>query len=251
MARFSGKVISVTGGGSGLGEAIVKRLASEGAQVAVLDIDMTAAERVAAEAGSGSGSAWAYHADVTDATGMVAVIAQVIADLGKLDGAVNNAGIGGPFIPTADYPLDWWDRTLAINLSGVFHSMRAEIPYMVAAGAGAIVNMSSICGLVGQAGTAAYVATKHGVIGLTKTVALEYGAQGIRCNAVCPTYVQTPLTLAELKDPAIWTDLDARHATGHCATPEDVAAMVSFLLSEDARSVTGSAHLVDGGITAS
>ncbi len=247
MARFIGKVISVTGGGSGLGEAIVKRLAGEGAHVAVLDIDMGAAERVAAEAGS----ATPYRADVTDAAGMVAVIGQIIADQGKLDGAVNNAGIGGPFIPTADYPLDWWDRTLAINLSGVFHSMRAEIPQMEAAGGGAIVNMSSICGLVGQAGTAAYVATKHGVIGLTKTVALEYGAAGIRCNAVCPTYVQTPLTLAELKDPAIWTDLDARHATGHCATPEDVAAMVAFLLSDDARSVTGSAHLVDGGITAS
>jgi NAD(P)-dependent dehydrogenase (short-subunit alcohol dehydrogenase family) len=104
---------------------------------------------------------------------------------------------------------------------------------------------------VGQAGTAAYLATKHGVIGLTKTVALEYRAQGIRCNAVCPTYVQTPLTLAELKDPAIWTELDSKRATGHCATPEDVAAMVAFLLSDDARSVTGSAHLVDGGITAS
>lgn len=247
MARFTGKVISVTGGGSGLGEAIVKRLASEGAQVAVLDIDLAAAQRVAEEAGS----ATAYHADVTDAAEMAHVIAQVVADHGKLDGAVNNAGIGGPFIPTADYPLDWWDRALAINLTGVFHSMRAEIPHMAAAGTGAIVNMSSICGMVGQAGTAAYVATKHGVIGLTKTVALEYGAQGIRCNAVCPTYVKTPLTLAELKDPAIWADLDARHATGHCATPEDVAAMVAFLLSDDARSVTGSAHLVDGGITAS
>jgi NAD(P)-dependent dehydrogenase (short-subunit alcohol dehydrogenase family) len=247
MSRFTGKIISVTGGGSGLGEAIVKRLASEGALVAVLDIDLTAAERVASEAGS----AKAYAADVTDAAQMMAVFDQIVAEHGKLDGAVNNAGIGGPFIPTADYPLDWWDRTLAINLSGVFHSIRAELPHMVKAGHGNIVNMSSICGLIGQAGTAAYVATKHAVIGLTKTVALEYGAQGIRCNAVCPTYVQTPLTLAELKDPAIWTELDGKHATGHCATPEDVAAMVAFLLSDDARSVTGSAHLVDGGITAS
>ena len=246
MARFSGKVVSVTGGGSGIGEAIVMRLASEGAHVAVLDIDMVAATRVATQAGSAS----AYRADVTDAAEMVAVIAQVVADQGTLDCAVNNAGIGGPFIPMADYPLDWWERTLAINLSGVFHSMRAEIPHMALKGGGAIVNMSSICGLVGQAGTAAYVATKHAVIGLTKTVALEYGPQGIRCNAVCPTYVQTPLTLAELKDPAIWADLDARHATGHCATPEDVAAMVAFLLSDDAKSVTGSTHLVDGGITA-
>jgi NAD(P)-dependent dehydrogenase (short-subunit alcohol dehydrogenase family) len=247
MSRFAGKIMSVTGGGSGIGEAIVKRLASEGALVAVLDVDLANAERVAAEAGS----ARAYHADVTDPAQMMAVFDQIIAEHGKLDGAVNNAGIGGPFIPTADYPLDWWNRTLAINLSGVFHSMRAELPHMVKAGRGNIVNMSSICGFVGQAGTAAYVATKHGVIGLTKTVALEYGAQGIRCNAVCPTYVQTPLTLAELKDPAIWTDLDSKHATGHCATPEDVAAMVAFLLSDDAKSVTGSAHLVDGGITAS
>jgi len=246
MARFSNKVFAVTGGGSGLGEAIVKRLAAEGAKVAVLDIDLAAAERVAAEAGT----ATAYRADVTDPAAMVAVIDQVVSDHGKLDGAVNNAGIGGPFIPTADYPLEWWDRTLAINLSGVFHSLRAELPHMVRQGEGAIVNMSSICGMIGQAGTAAYVATKHAVIGLTKTVALEYGAQGVRCNAVCPTYVRTPLTLAELKDPAIWTDLDARHATGHCATPEDVAAMVAFLLSDDAKSVTGSAHLVDGGITA-
>ncbi|WP_068073596.1 SDR family NAD(P)-dependent oxidoreductase [Novosphingobium lentum] len=245
--RFSGKVISVTGGGSGLGEAIVKRLAGEGALVAVMDIDLAAAERVASEAGS----ARAYRADVTDAAGMVEAFGRVIADHGRLDGAVNNAGIGGPFIPTADYPLDWWDRTLAINLTGVFHSLRAELPLLAAGGGGAIVNMSSICGLIGQAGTAAYVAAKHAVIGLTKTVALEYGAQNIRCNAVCPTYVQTPLTLAELKDPAIWTELDARHATGHCASPEDVAAMTAFLLSSDARSVTGSAHLVDGGITAS
>ncbi len=245
--RFAGKVIAVTGGASGIGEAIVARLASEGASVAILDINLENAQRLAA----GVERAHAFQADVTDALGMAAVFREVTDQLGALNGAVNNAGVGGPFVPSADYPLDWWDRTISINLSGVFYSLRAELPHLIAAGGGAIVNMSSICGLIGQAGTAAYVATKHGVIGLTKTIALEYGGQGIRCNAVCPTYVKTPLTLAELQDDAIWTDLDGRHATGHCATPEDVAAMAAFLLSDDARSVTGSAHLVDGGITAS
>jgi len=245
--RFEGKVIAVTGGGSGLGEAIVARLASEGARVGVIDLDPLAAARVAGQVAGAKG----FAADVADPAAMQRVMADVVGWGGKLDGGVNNAGVGGPFIASAEYPLDWWDRTIAINLSGVFYSMRAQLPHLIANGGGAIVNMSSICGLIGQAGTAAYVAAKHGVIGLTKTVALEYGAQGVRCNAVCPTYVRTPLTLAELKDEAIWADLDARHATGHCATPEDVAAMTAFLLSGDARSVTGAAHLVDGGITAS
>lgn len=245
--RFKDKVIAVTGGGSGLGEAIVLRLAGEGARVAVIDIDPAAAARVAAQATG----AKAFSADVSSAEAMREVMDAVAAWGGKLDGAVNNAGVGGPFLPTVDYPLDWWDRTIAINLSGVFYSMRAELPHLIANGGGAIVNMASICGFIGQAGTAAYVAAKHGVIGLTKTIALEYGDKGVRCTAVCPTFVRTPLTLAELKDDAIWADLDARHATGHCATPEDVAAMTAFLLSDDARSVTGSAHLVDGGLTAS
>lgn len=245
--RFEGKVVAVTGGGSGLGEAIVTRLAFEGATVGVIDLDRQAADRVAGQVEGTKG----FGADVSDAAAMERVMAEIVGWGGKLDGAVNNAGVGGPFVPSVDYPLDWWDRTIAINLSGVFYSMRAQLPHLIANAGGAIVNMSSICGFIGQAGTAAYVAAKHGVIGLTKTVALEYGAQGVRCNAVCPTYVRTPLTLAELKDEAIWADLDARHATGHCATPDDVAAMTAFLLSADARSVTGAAHLVDGGITAS
>ena len=245
--RFTGKIIAVTGGGSGIGEAIVRRLVSEGATVAVLDVEETNARRVA----STLERARAFRADVTDATGLANVFQNVVEDFGRLDGAVNNAGVGGPFVPSAEYPLEWWDRIISTNLSGVFYSVRAELPHLVAAGGGAIINMSSICGLVGQAGTAGYVAAKHAVIGLTKTVALEYGAQGIRCNAVCPTYVRTPLTMAELKDDEIWQELDARHATGSCATAEDVAAMTAFLLSDDARSVTGSAHLVDGGITAS
>lgn len=245
--RHTNKVIAVTGGGSGIGKTIVQRLASEGAHVAVIDHDATRAGEVASEADN----AWAITADVTDPDAMVSAMRAIVDHFGGLDGAVNNAGIGGPFASATEYPLEWWDRTIAVNLSGVFYSIRAEIPHFLKGGGGAIVNMSSICGLVGQVGTPAYVVTKHAVIGLTKNIALEYGKQGIRCTAVCPTYVQTPLTLSELNGAAIWAELDERHATGRCASADDVAGLTSFLLSDDARSITGSAHLVDGGITAS
>ncbi len=244
--RFSGKVFAVTGGGSGLGEAVVYRLASEGARVAVLDMNEAAATRVAAQAAGSK----AFAADVSKSDDMMRVMQAVVDHFGKLDGAVNNAGIGGPFVPTADVALDWWDRIIGVNLSGVFYSLRAEIPHLIKNGGGSIVNMSSMAGLRSEKGLAAYVASKHGVEGLTKTVALEYGRQGIRCNTVCPTYVRTALTAAELKDEKLWAEFDSHHATGHCPSPEDVAGMVAFLLSADARSVTGSHHLVDGGISA-
>ena len=246
MARFDGKVMMVTGAGSGLGEAIATRLARDGAMVAVLDIDEANAERVA----SGLETARPYRADVTDAEAMVDVVDQVVADLGRLDGAVNNAGVGGPFHPTHEYPLDWWHKTLDVNLTGVFHSLRAELPHLVAGGGGAIVNMASILGFRGQAGLTAYVAVKHAVVGITKNVALEYGGSGVRCCAVCPSFVQTPLTMAELDDPAIWEQLATEHATGRCATPDEVASLAVFLLSDEAASITGSAHLVDGGYSA-
>jgi NAD(P)-dependent dehydrogenase (short-subunit alcohol dehydrogenase family) len=244
--HHEGKVFAVTGGGSGIGEAIVKRLLRDGARVAVVDLNLENARTVADR----SKDALAVVGDVTSAESMIAAMTSIVDHFGKLDGAVNNAGIGGPFAPTGDYPLDWWERTSAVNLTGVFYSIRAQLPHLLANGGGAIVNVASICGFVGQAGTPAYTASKHGVIGLTKNVALEYGRQGIRCTAVCPTYARTPLTLAELTDEAIWKDLDERHATGRCTTAEEVAPMVSFLLSEDASSITGSAHLVDGGLVA-
>ncbi|MCJ2178077.1 SDR family NAD(P)-dependent oxidoreductase [Novosphingobium album (ex Hu et al. 2023)] len=244
---LAGKVIAVTGGASGIGLGIARQLDEMGALVAIVDRPQSDAAALA----EGLKSARAFHADVTDPAAMVEIMQQIVDWGGRLDGAVNNAGLGGPFVPTVDYPLDWWDRIISVNLNGTFYSLRAEIPHLVANGGGAIVNMASICGFVGQAGTAGYVATKHAVIGLTKNIALEYGAAGVRCNAVCPTYVRTPLTLAEIQDEETWAALDARHPIGHCASVEDVAAMTIFLLGDGARSVTGSAHLVDGGLIAS
>lgn len=249
LGRFADKVVAVTGGGSGIGEAICHRIASEGGRIALLDLNIEAAERVAAVIRGNGGKADAYRADVTDAAGLANLFDRVVSHTGGLDAAVNSAGIGGPFVPSLEYPLDWWQRTLDINLSGVFYSIRAELPHMIKAGKGNIVNISSVCGIIGQAGTAAYVATKHALIGLTKTLALEYGRQGIRVNAVGPTYIRTPLTLAEIPQEQ-WAMLDERHATGRCATPEDVAALTAFLASDDSGSVTGSFHLVDGGLTA-
>lgn len=246
MNRFDGKVVAVTGGGSGIGAAIAARLASEGALVAVIDIDIEKAEQVAARIEGAS----AHQADVSDPDSIQAAVDKAAAAHGRVDGAVNNAGIGGPRLPVADYPLEDWRRTIEVNLNGVFYGMRAQIPHILAAGGGAIVNMASICGVVGQDGTAAYAASKHGVVGLTKSAAMEYGRQGLRINAVCPTYVRTPLTEALVPSQEVWDALDGMHATGRCPTPEDVAAMTAFLLSGEAAGVTGSVHMVDAGFTA-
>lgn len=249
LNRYRDRVALVTGGGSGLGEAICKRLASEGARVAVLDVQLTSANRVVAEIGAAGGQAQAFLVDVTDFASVAGAVAAVVQAFGGIDVAVNNAGIACPFLPTAEQTLDMWNSIIAVNLTGVFHSMKAELPLMLERG-GAIINMASVSATVGLAGVSPYVATKHGVLGLTKAAALEYGKHGIRITAVCPTFVKTPLTLAALSDDAQWKALDALHALGRCATPEDVAAMVTFLGSDDAALLTGNAYLVDAGITA-
>lgn len=245
MNRFQGKIIAVTGGASGLGEALVKRLTGEGARVGIVDCDADNARRVAAAAGAS-----VHIADVSDAQAVQAAMDDIVRGHGGLDGAANIAGVGGPRLPVADYPLEEWNRTIAVNLNGMFYAMRAELPHIIARGGGAIVNMASICGVVGQDGTAAYAASKHGVIGLTKSAALEYGAQNIRINAVAPTYVRTPLTDSLGVTEEVWAVLDARHALGKCPGAEDVAALCAFLLSDEAAGITGSAHMVDAGFTA-
>jgi len=237
------KTILITGGAMGLGEAIVRQLAAKGARVAIVDANIDAAQALVAQLPA----ARAYRADVASAADMEQVCAAIAADFGGIDGAVNNAGVGGEFGPITACTQANWDRTIAINLTGVFNSLRAEIPHLIAAGGGAIVNMASVAGVAAEEALPAYIASKHGVIGLTKSCALDYGAQGIRCNAVCPSFVKTPMTLAGIPDPAIWDQIAASHPLRRLVTAEEVAETVLFLL--DTGGITGAAYMVDGGIT--
>ena len=247
--RFDGKTIIVTGGGSGIGAATCMELAASGATVIVAGRTMQGVERVVKHIVDSGGQAHAVAVDVADAASVEAMVRFAVEKTGSLYGLVNNAGIGGQIAPTGDYDLAAWKQVTDINLSGVFYGMRLAIPEMVKAGTGSIVNIASILGSVGFAGSVGYVAAKHGVVGMTKNAALEYGAQGIRVNSVGPGFIHTPMVDTSLNK-TTQDVLSSKHALGRMGTSEEVAALIVFLLSEQASFITGSYHLVDGGYTA-
>lgn len=249
MKGLDGKVAIVTGGGSGLGEAIAKRLANAGTKVVVTDIKLEAAERVVKEIAGAGGTAAALKQDTASPEDNERAVAHAVSTYGALHYAVNNAGIGGAQAPAGDVDLTDWNRVIDINLNGVLYGMRYQIPAMLEAGAQkcAIVNMASIHGMVAAIGNGAYTAAKHGVVGLTKNAAAEYGPKGLRINCVGPAYIDTPLLAglpAEVKEALV-----AKHPLGRLGKAEEVAPIVCFLLSDEASFMTGGYYLVDGGYT--
>ena len=251
MANYEldGRAAIVTGAGAGIGEACAHALASSGAAVLVVDLDQERAEGVASAISGGGGTALPHVADVSNPDEAEAMVARAEEELGPLRIGVNNAGIGGTSQPTGQYDLDAWRRVMSVNLDGVFYCMRAEIGSMSRAGGGSIINMSSVLGSVGIENSPAYVASKHGVVGLTKAAALEHAAEGVRINAVGPGFISTPLLEGNLPAEA-QAQIATLHVLGRLGTLGEVANLVAFLASDDASFITGSYHLADAGYTA-
>ena len=248
---FENQVALVTGAGSGMGLATAKAFAEAGASVVLADIDEQAVRKAAEELVSAGKMAMAVRCNVAVEADVAAMIEQTVSTFGRLDAAYNNAGVQSPAVETADASGEEFERVNAINLRGVWNCMKYELRQMREQGSGAIVNCSSIGGLIGLPGRAIYHASKHGVIGLTKSAALEYASRGIRINAVCPGTIETPM-IADMiaKESLTMEDFQRDQPMGRLGRPEEIAAAVVWLCSPFASFVIGHALAVDGGYTA-
>ncbi|MDZ7805587.1 MAG: SDR family oxidoreductase [Gracilimonas sp.] len=245
MGVLEGKVAIITGAAKGIGESTAMLFAKEGAKVVVSDIDVENGKKVVDAIKKTGGEAIFVKADASKAKDHEDLVNKTVDAFGKLDVAVNNAGIGGPLSKTADYPIDGWDNVINLNLSGVFYGTKYQIVEMLKNKGGSIVNIASILGQVGTANSPAYVAAKHGVVGLTKTAAIEYAKDGIRVNSVGPGYIKTPLL--NILDDDTLEILKGMHPIGRLGEPEEVAEIILWLASDKASFVTGNYYAVDGG----
>jgi len=250
MGRIEGKVALVTGGASGIGAATVRRLAEEGAVVVATDIQDDKGESLAKDL-SAEGLRVAYrHCDVTSLAELEEAVASTVSEFDGLDVLHNNAAwTGGGYV--ADIDPEVWRQSLAVMLDAVFFGCKAGIPAMLERGGGSIINTSSVAGFYGEMLSAPYATAKAGVLNLTRTVAIEYGRQGIRCNAICPGAVDTPLlALIHQVSPRTPAELAEMHALGRCIEPREIANVVLFLASDESSAMTGASLVVDGGLTA-
>ncbi len=250
MVEFTGKVAIVTGAASGIGRTSALFYAREGAKVVVSDVNEEGGQETVRLIQEANGEAFFIKTDVANPADCETLVRRTVEKYDRVDFACNNAGIGGEQNQTAGYSIEGWQKVIAINLSGVFYCMKFEIPEMLKVGGGAIVNMASILGQVGFAGAPAYVAAKHGIIGLTRSAAIEYAAQGIRINSIGPAFIKTPMIAALEDNVEVFSGLVALHPIGRLGKPEEVAELVIWLSSNRASFVTGAYYSVDGGYLA-